>query len=114
MMSGLGGIFFRVLTPGPLAAGDSLQLQRQAHPTWTLSRVSDLIYGDPVGVVKGCVRPKWRGTLPELCELAGMEELGVCEYREEAVKFLKARARAALLLAVAAGVCGRLVAGRMK
>lgn len=69
-----------------------LRLLKRPHPQWTLRRVSELLYGDDRTVMKyatrGCVREEFCGTESELTQLAELEELGVCEYREEAVKML--------------------------
>ena len=50
--TGWGGIFLRVLEGGSVQAGDDLQLVARPHPTWSLKRVSELLYGDESAVMK--------------------------------------------------------------
>ncbi len=89
--SGLAGIFLRVLSPGVVTRGDTLVLVERPHPTWTMRRVSDLLYGAPE--FSGRSVAKWRGTVEELHELAEVAELGWCEYREEVVAIRDALAK---------------------
>ncbi|KAI1435840.1 pyruvate kinase-like protein [Xylaria sp. CBS 124048] len=44
--TGRTGWLYRVLRPGYVAAGDSLQLIRRINPTWPLSRVQHYLYND--------------------------------------------------------------------
>jgi hypothetical protein len=73
-------------------AGDTFKLTARPHPTWDLARISRLLYGHDVAAMKylirGAVREEWMGTNEELRELADIEELAVCEYREELFKIL--------------------------
>jgi hypothetical protein len=59
---------------------------------WDLARISRLLYGHDVALVKyltrGTLREEWMGTDEELRELGDIEELAVCEYREEVFKML--------------------------
>lgn len=44
--SGRTGWYFRVVSAGPVAAGDQGHLLERPHPDWTLTRVSHLLYHD--------------------------------------------------------------------
>lgn len=81
VMTGLSGTLYRVLAPGSVHVGDCLVLQDRPHPSWTLHRVASLLYGSPV--FSPSTVASWRGTAAELDELAAIQELGECEYREE-------------------------------
>ncbi|MDP3961030.1 MAG: MOSC domain-containing protein [Pseudorhodobacter sp.] len=60
--SGRTGWYFRVLTPGTVAAGDTLALDARPHPGGPLPRAHALLYRDPLD----------RATLGEFAALAGL------------------------------------------
>jgi MOSC domain-containing protein YiiM len=41
------GWYYRVLTPGPIAAGDTMTLESRPLPDWTLARMIKGFYGTP-------------------------------------------------------------------
>ncbi|MDP2737943.1 MAG: MOSC domain-containing protein [Pseudorhodobacter sp.] len=60
--SGRTGWYFRVLTPGSVAAGDTMVLNARPHPGWPLPRAHALLYRDPLD----------RAVLAEFAALAGL------------------------------------------
>ncbi len=62
--SGRTGWYFRVLEPGPIAAGEVAHLAHRPHPDWPLTRVSHLLYHDTLD----------RGVLEGLAALPGLPE----------------------------------------
>ena len=110
--TGRAGFFVRVLQIGELIDGAELQVVERPYPQWTLSRVSDLLYGmsgacdNPAGYTlpgtpnpmggcrsggagKAAVVAKWKGTEAELRELAGLTALCGYEWRDEFEALLK-------------------------
>jgi MOSC domain-containing protein YiiM len=43
--SGRTGWYLRVLTPGQLSVGEVLTLTHRPHPTWTVGRANDVLFG---------------------------------------------------------------------
>lgn len=83
-----GGVFFRVLGGGGDAEeGDAFRLLKRPHPTWPVRRVAALIYGNEksraYAKAKALNRADWCGTQAELEELAAVEPLAICEYKDE-------------------------------
>ena len=62
--TGRSGWYFRVIEPGEVASGDRGTLVDRPHPTWTLARVSHLLYHDRHN----------RTALAELAALPGLTE----------------------------------------
>lgn len=62
--TGRSGWYFRVLAPGPLAAGSKAILDARPNPAWTLTRVTDLLYRDRLN----------RAALREFADLSGLPE----------------------------------------
>jgi hypothetical protein len=88
------GFFLRVLgAGGTVMAGDVFRLSARPNPSWNLLRVQTLLYShnrtSMLYLWRGVLREEWMGTDAELRELADVEELAVCEYREEVFKMLK-------------------------
>lgn len=60
------GFYCRVLQPGKIASGHSIELSERRHPDWPLRRVLNLLYQNPLnkeelmGVLKLPLTPKWR------------------------------------------------------
>lgn len=77
--TGLGGILFRVLTPGSAGEGDRLCLLERPHPKWTLRYLTSLLF--PIAA-KSCLKPTWNGSDDELCELCNLEELAFWEWKD--------------------------------
>ena len=50
--SGMGGFFCRVLVEGTLHDGDVVRLAKRPNPKWSLERVSSLLYGNDVALMK--------------------------------------------------------------
>lgn len=46
--TGRTGWYLRVVTTGPLAIGDSLELIDRPHPGWTVARANDVMFGREV------------------------------------------------------------------
>jgi MOSC domain-containing protein YiiM len=101
--TGLAGFFFRVLHPGDIKEGDVFYLASRPNPTWTLERVSRLLYGHPTAnmsyqqrykmptkdqITKAVERDEWMGTEEELNELTALPELAVVEYKEHLFNML--------------------------
>mmetsp|Transcript_23761 Transcript_23761/g.38121 ORF Transcript_23761/g.38121 Transcript_23761/m.38121 type:complete len:336 (+) Transcript_23761:82-1089(+) len=95
--SGHAGFFCRPVTQGDLQEGDIMKLAARTHPTWTIARVSALLYGNPSTAMKyemrggkackdhrtaGIPRGECAATDAELHELASLEELAICEWKE--------------------------------
>lgn len=63
---GVTGFYCRVLKPGKIASGHSIELSKRLHPDWPLRRVLNLLYHNPldneelIGVLKLPLVPKWR------------------------------------------------------
>ena len=62
--SGRCGWYFRVLEPGPIAAGDRAALAARPNPRWTLARTSHLLYHDRLN----------RADLAEFAALPGLPD----------------------------------------
>ena len=62
--TGRAGWYFRVLSSGPIAAGDSARLLARPNPRWTLTRVSRLLYHETGD----------RAALAEFAALEGLPE----------------------------------------
>lgn len=45
LAEGMTGWYLRVLTPGPIAAGDAVTLLDRPHPSWTVRRLSVVVTG---------------------------------------------------------------------
>eukprot|EP00662_Eupelagonemidae_sp_cell21_P034497 gene34497-24601_t len=62
--------------------GDVMRLTSRPHSAWTLDRVSRLLYGKAASAWGRCGLSvdDWCGTA-QLDEMAGLEELAMCEYR---------------------------------
>lgn len=43
--SGRLGWYFRVITPGQVTAGDTLERVAQPHPAWTIARINQIFFG---------------------------------------------------------------------
>ena len=72
--------------------GDTLCVTRRGHVKWTLARVSHMLYGHVLGIRKiGGFEAANNGTAEELAELAAMEELAGCEWKDEAEALLPKR-----------------------
>lgn len=104
--TGCAGIFLRVLVPGDLMEADVLRLVARPNPSWSLERVSGLLYAHPTTLMHYAqrankashdkltdvvLRSEWMGSKEELQELADLPELGVCEYKEHLWKLLGRR-----------------------
>lgn len=67
--TGRTGWYYRVLEPGLIGAGDSLQLVERNHPTWPLSRLAAVMFDQHVqaDLLRECLAlplvPSWRRTL---------------------------------------------------
>ena len=97
--TGSRGWFVRVLVPGVLRDGDALAVVERPNPSWTLRRVSDLLYN--IEGVCDALPYRWptegaavarafRGSREELRALATLPELASHEWREEARNMLSA------------------------
>jgi len=62
--TGRTGWYFRVIEPGSIAPGDRGRLTGRPHPTWSLSRTSDLLYHDRMN----------QPALAELADLPGLPD----------------------------------------
>ena len=62
--SGRSGWYFRVLEPGPIAAGDRAVLTARPNPQWTLARTGRLLYHDRLN----------RADLAEFAALPGLPD----------------------------------------
>jgi MOSC domain-containing protein YiiM len=69
--TGHAGFFCRVLRTGSIASGDRLVLAQRPLPQWTLSGISELMYGG-INARQAELR-KWRGTEEQLAELMGLK-----------------------------------------
>ena len=49
----LGGVYFRIKSPGEIAVGDTLSLVDRPHPDWPLHRVGSLLYGSATILPQG-------------------------------------------------------------
>lgn len=52
----LGGVYFRIKSPGEIAVGDTLLLVDRPHPEWPLHRVGSLLYGNATILPQGGLR----------------------------------------------------------
>lgn len=52
----LGGVYFRIKSPGEIAVGDTLSLADRPYPDWPLSRVGSLLYGSASILPEGGLR----------------------------------------------------------
>ncbi len=61
--TGHTGWYFRVLTPGQIQAGDSIQLIERPHPQWTVTAANQVMFARPLHPDTAALT-----TLPELSE----------------------------------------------
>src|SRR5690606_21427296 len=67
--TGRAGWYLRVLEPGTVGAGDGILLLGRPHPSWSLQRLMDLLYGAPPGpaMLREAIAlplvPSWRSLL---------------------------------------------------
>lgn len=68
--TGRTGWYFRVLQPGPVAAGMSLTLQSRPHPTWSVQRANRVMHAEKADIVAAAelaaiplLSESWRNTL---------------------------------------------------
>ncbi|RTE78467.1 hypothetical protein BHE90_007061 [Fusarium euwallaceae] len=62
--SGRTGWYYRVIKPGHVEVGDELELEKRINPTWSVSRVQQILYHDTNN----------REALLELCRLPGLAD----------------------------------------
>ncbi|RSL89739.1 hypothetical protein CEP51_001086 [Fusarium floridanum] len=62
--SGRTGWYYRVIKPGHVEVGDELELEKRINPTWSVSRVQQILYHDTNN----------RDALLELCQLPGLAD----------------------------------------
>ncbi|CAJ1398053.1 unnamed protein product [Effrenium voratum] len=101
--TGRAGCFLRVLEEGDLCDGDLLRLSKRPNPSWTVARVSGLLYGHDEAAKHYLQRSKlavadfdtptvrreeFMGTQEELEELAALPELATFEWKEHLVRML--------------------------
>ncbi|GJD57878.1 MOSC domain-containing protein [Methylobacterium dankookense] len=79
--SGRTGWYYRVLEPGTVAAGDSLQLTARPHPDWPLARLLDVFYRnrlnrDALAGITGlaALSPSWRALAARRLERGAVED----------------------------------------
>jgi len=84
-----GGFFFRVLRPGFIVEGDMVTLIHRPIPKWNLNKLGRKLYGAAGGHIDTWTN--WTGTLDELNELVGLEDLAMCEWRDVIVELHKDR-----------------------
>ena len=89
MTHGLAGWFTRVLKCGELRDGMRLVRTKHPHPKWTLSFISQTLYGEGDRKALVMCKAHWSRSKKELVELIQIPELGVCEWKEEAEKILE-------------------------
>jgi len=83
LKNAVGGVFLRVLRGGDINQGDRFILQQRPHPTWSIARVHQLIYGSCTGLEKTLDdEPQWAGTHEELAELRHLEPLAIQEWKD--------------------------------
>lgn len=63
------GWYYRVLTPGPVRAGDVMEVIERPHPEWPLSRVQEYLYGDTNNVAAMAVLSRLDALAPLMREL---------------------------------------------
>ena len=68
--TGYTGWYFRVMRVGQLKTGDRVSLVHRSHPTWTVQRANDVLYGrliDPTAVAEVYLLPElsaaWKKSL---------------------------------------------------
>ena len=100
---GLSGFFFRVLSPGCIKEGDRLVRVSSPHPQWTIARVCKAVYGSKSRHSQAKFEPEWSEDEHALNELAGVEQLGHCEWGEF-VQRMAVRARSSHFFAYAKSI----------
>ena len=76
-----GGWYYRVVTPGPVAEGDQLELTDRPLPEWPVARVILGFYGDPLDdaflrslAEMEVLGPEWRAAAQERLETHQVED----------------------------------------
>jgi len=87
--TGLAGIFCKVIQEGTIKIGDKLILKERIHNEWTLSRVSNLLYGGENK--KKCLIERFQGTEEELQSLLKLKELAAFEWKDRLEKYIEKR-----------------------
>lgn len=74
------GFYCRVLEPGKIASGHSIELTKRLHSEWTLSRILKLLYFNPLdieelnGVLKLPLVPRWRAIFEKRLSTQTLED----------------------------------------
>ena len=77
--SGRSGWYYRVLAPGAVQAGDTLELLERPHPHWPLPRLAELLYrrtldrGELAAALELPLVPSWRAVFARRLEQGGTE-----------------------------------------
>ncbi|KAF1696685.1 MOSC domain-containing protein [Pseudoxanthomonas jiangsuensis] len=77
--SGRSGWYYRVLAPGAVQAGDTLELLERPHPHWPLPRLAELLYrrtldrGELAAALELPLVPSWRAVFERRLEQGGTE-----------------------------------------
>jgi len=75
------GLFVRILVPGTVGQGDTWKITASPHPSYPLSYLSNLVYGEtPINV-------KFSGTDAQLLELCGIPELCSFEWKDRLLDY---------------------------
>ncbi|GLK89741.1 MOSC domain-containing protein [Pseudomonas turukhanskensis] len=78
--SGRTGWYYRVLEPGVVQAGQTLQVQARPHPQWPLARLSGVLFSQDVDLQVLCeclalpLASSWRRTLERRLEKRQVED----------------------------------------
>jgi MOSC domain-containing protein YiiM len=88
--SGWGGFFAKVLQPGSIGCGNSVEVTSRPQPQWTLERVSKVFYGGANR--KTAMLDVWNGTEEELHECLELSELAEFEWRDRLKQYVAKRA----------------------
>ena len=89
LTNGLAGWFCRVISEGIISENDTLELINRAHPDWSLTKISKMIYGNGNYKVQSACKVEWVDSIDELDKLINSDELAYCEWKEELIEVRK-------------------------
>ena len=84
----LAGWFARVIQKGELCDGMELVRTKHPHPKWTLTYLSQVLYGEGNKTAMMTCKPFWSRDKSELIELLQLKQLAEYEWKAEARKIL--------------------------
>jgi MOSC domain-containing protein YiiM len=88
LTNGLAGWFTRVLVTGELREGMTLIRTKHPNPKWTLSYISNALYGEGDTATVNRCQGHWKRSKRELIEMINLPQLGNHQWKDEGKKVL--------------------------